>query len=103
MQSKLLRATTAVSHQHPDKCPESRARTSISDEIGVIEQCPTALLQMVHQGIFLVGIKRFIESAQLHHVCAPRREVAKNQFLFTRRPAFANGLISSATRPERQP
>src|SRR4051794_19328538 len=96
MQPKLLGAAPAIVEQHFAKSFQGRAWPPVNYQFGIIEQLGAPLLQFVHQRVFLVRVKRFIETAELIQRISAGKEIAKDQYLFAAGSHPAYGLI---TRP----
>src|SRR5207245_1207250 len=82
---------------------QSWARPAIDDQLRIIEQLRTPLLEGVHQGVLFVRIKRLIEAPRGLKRVAPRQEITENKFLFARLPQPAHGVVARPARSQRQP
>ena len=103
MQTKLFGASASVGEEHFAKGAQRRARTALHDELRIVDELRAALLQHIHQRVFLVRIKRFVEPAELQNIRASRHHVAEDELLLTALPRHADRVVASPTRPECQP
>src|SRR6266700_6270446 len=101
--TKLLCPATAISHQHSRKGLEVVPGTAMHDNSRVVNQFAATLLQGIHQGIFFIRIKRFVESSQLEHGIAAGDQITKDEFFLAGLARAAHRRVPRAARPERQP
>src|SRR2546430_2117371 len=78
--SELFGSPATIGHQHPHERPQVRARAALHFEARIIKQLSSALLDLVHEGVFFVWIKLFIETAEFEHHVPTRDAIAQDQF-----------------------
>ena len=75
----------------------------MNNQLRIVDEFSAAFLQFIHQRIFLIGIKGFVEATKFDQVHAAGEQVAKDEFFFA---AFANtpeAGITPSTWPEGKP
>ena len=96
MKPELFRPPPPIIPQHFAKRPQRRARPAIDNQFRVVEQFAAALLQFIHQRVFLVRIQRLVEAAQFQQRVAPGQQIAQDQFLLARRARLADAPVARA-------
>src|SRR5687767_9607737 len=94
MQPKLLGTAATIVEQHLDERLKRGTWTTVDDQFRIVNEDPAAFLQIVHQRILFIGIKRGIKATELDKGVASREQVAKNQFLFAGGPRLAHRFIA---------
>jgi hypothetical protein len=103
MQLELFRPAPPIIQQHFAKCLQIVTRPAINNQLRIIHQPASALLQVIHQRILLVWIKRLVKSPESQHRFPSSDQIAKNQFLLARFAHPPHRGIAGSARPERQP
>src|SRR5947209_20594645 len=103
MQPKLFRPAPAIIQQHFAKGSECGAWTTINNELRIVKQLSATFLEFVHKRILFIGIKRFVEAAQLLQILPPGHQIAKDQFLLAAGPQLADGVITRPAWTKGQP
>ena len=82
MQPELFGAATSVREQHFRERFQGMTGPSMNDQVGIVKELGPALLHLVHQRVFFVRVKGFVETSQGEHRVAARDQIAQDQFLF---------------------
>src|SRR5579872_472276 len=102
MQSDLLGTAAAIGHKHPGKRFQVGARAASYEKLRIINQLATSLLQLVHQRIFFIWVKSFVETTQFKQCITSSDQVAQDQLLFTGLPNLARRQVAGCARPKSQ-
>lgn len=103
METELLSTAAAIGHQHLAKSPEGTAGPAVNNKTGIIKEFASLFLDLIHEGVLLVRVKRLIKTAQPEKCLPARHHVAKDEFFLGSGSEAANRSITGTAGTKRDP